>query len=161
MSGDTSAIIGFVEFDLDQNEVTGGGSVVDVFRQDGGTTALGVDATVDMSLFGADSTVAVYDSLAQVTGRIKPVFAGRSLTIRVPRAMLANDDGYVDAAAIAGSVHRPTDFAPQGGHLTLDNPAQAVASRAYTAATHAGADHDRVTKTARPRFRFTKAWKRD
>ena len=144
MSGDTLAIIGFVEFDLDQAEATGGGSVVDEFRSDGGTAALGVDATVDMSLFGADSTVAVYDALARVTGRIKPVFLGRSLTIRVPRAMLANDDGYLNAATIIGRLHRPTDFAPQAGHLTLGNPNLAVASSRMP---------------ARPRLHVAKVWR--
>jgi hypothetical protein len=119
MSGDTSAIIGFVEFDLDQNQVSGVESVVDHFRQDGGTTALGVDATVDFSIFASDSTVAVYDSLAHVTGRIKPVFSGKSITMRIPRALLQNDDGFVNAAAIIGAIHRPTDFVPQTGHLTL------------------------------------------
>jgi hypothetical protein len=119
MSGDTAAIIGFVEFDLDQNQVSGVESVVDHFRQDGGTTALGVDATVDFSIFASDSTVAVYDSLAHVTGRIKPMFSGKSITMRIPRALLQNDDGFVNAAAIIGAVHRPTDFVPQTGHLTL------------------------------------------
>lgn len=122
MSGDTTAIIGFVEFDLDQNLATGGESVVDHFRLDGGSTTLGVDATVDMSQFAADSTVAVYDSQTRVTGRIKPLFEGRSITIRVPRAMLQNDDGFLNAATIIGAIHRPTDFTPQVGHLTLDAP---------------------------------------
>jgi hypothetical protein len=122
MSGDTTAIIGFVEFDLDQDFTTGGESVVDHFRLDGASATMGVDATVDMSRFAADSTVAVYDSRTHVTGRIKPVFEGKSITIRVPRAMLQNDDGFLNAATIIGAIHRPTDFAPQVGHLTLDAP---------------------------------------
>jgi hypothetical protein len=59
--------------------------------------------------------------------------------------LMANDDGYLGAAAIIGSVHRPTDFAPQGGHLTLANPAQAVAARASGEAVQ-------------PRFHLAKAW---
>jgi hypothetical protein len=60
------------------------------------------------------------------------VFASHSLTIRVPRAMLQNDDGFLNAAAIVGSIHHPTDFVPQTGHLTLGAPALAVASRMAT-----------------------------
>jgi plastocyanin len=128
VSGDTSAIIGYVEFDLDQDTVSGGGSVVDEFRNNRGSAALGVDATVDLTLYGADSTVAVYDTLLNVVGRVKPVFDGHRITIRVPRALIGNDDGVLNAAAIVGSTRRPTDFVPNDGHLTLGGAAQAVAS---------------------------------
>ena len=49
-SGDTTAIIGFVEFDLDQDVATGSESVVDHFRPDAGSATLGVDARVDKSV---------------------------------------------------------------------------------------------------------------
>jgi len=123
-SGDTSAIIGYVEFDLDQNELSGGGSVVDEFRNNQGAAHLGVDATIDLTLYDpTDSSVAVYDTLVHVVGRVKPVFEGHRITIRVPRSLIGDDDGSLSAAAIVGSTHRPTDFAPNDGHLTLGGAA--------------------------------------
>ena len=140
MSGDTSAIIGVLELDLDQREASGGESVLDHFRHDGGAAGMGVDATVDLSLYAADSSVAVYDTLVNVVGRVKPVFSGHSITIRIPAAMVGNDDGLLYAAVIIGSTKGPTDFAPQSGHLVLgDDPLVAptviaAARRQHTAA---------------------------
>ena len=39
--------------------------------------------------------------------------------VRVPRSMLGDDDGYVNAAAIVGIVGAPSDIVPAEGHLTL------------------------------------------
>jgi len=126
MSGDTAAIIGYVELDLDQSVATGGGSVVDEFRHDGGSADLGVDLSVDLSIYDADSTVAVYtiDSHfdPHVAGRIRPVFAGHSVTLRLPRGLLGDDDGTFNAATLIGSQHRPTDFMPQAGHMSFSLP---------------------------------------
>lgn len=144
-SGDTSAIIGYVEFDLDQNEASGGGSVVDEFRNNQGAAHLGVDATVDLTLYDADSSVAVYDTLLHVVGRVKPVFEGHRITIRVPRALIGNDDGSLSAAAIVGSTHRPTDFAPNDGHLTLGG----TAARQLLSARAAAAERRRASAAAR------------
>ena len=59
------------------------------------------------------------------TGKAKVTIGGRRLTIRVPAALIGNDDGYVDAAVIVGNQGRsPTDFAPQTGHLSLQAPTQ-------------------------------------
>jgi hypothetical protein len=127
-SGDVSAVIGFLDLDLDQNPATGGIAVADEFRTDGGSTQLGVDARVDLSEFAGDFTVAVSDSHGIVVGRVRPVFDGRRITIRIPRALLGNDDGFLNAAAIVGSAGRPSDFVPNSGHLTLDG-ARASSSR--------------------------------
>ena len=119
MSGDPDALIGFVDLDLDQNASTGGISVVDEFRHDGGHTGLGVDERIDASSFGADSTVAVTDAAGAEIGRVKPAFRGRLITFHLPNALLHGDDGVLDAVAIVGSAARPDDFAPQSGHLSL------------------------------------------
>jgi hypothetical protein len=39
--------------------------------------------------------------------------------VRVPRSILADDDGYVSAAAIVGIVGAPSDIVPAVGNLTL------------------------------------------
>lgn len=136
MSGDSTAIIGDVELDLDQDSVSGGGSVVDAFRHATGSTGLGVDLTIDLTRYAADSSVAVFDSLAVVKGRVRPVFAGHRIAIRIPRALIGNDDGFLNAAAIMGSAKSPTDIVPNNGHLTLSDPTL-VAHATLSATAHA------------------------
>jgi hypothetical protein len=117
--GDPNALVGLVEFDLDQNFATGKLGILDQLRQDGGSTGLGVDAGINISTMTADSTVTVYDMGGNPTGRAKVTLGGRRITIRVPSALIGNDDGYLDAAVIVGNGKSPTDFAPQTGHLSL------------------------------------------
>jgi hypothetical protein len=61
----------------------------------------------------------VTDALGNQTGRVRPTFDGHRITIVIPKALLANDDGYLNAAAVAGVVGRATDMIPDRGHLTL------------------------------------------
>jgi plastocyanin len=119
VSGDALATIGFIDLDLDQDPATGGAAVADEFRRDGGSTGLGVDARVNLSDYAADGTVALTDALGNQTGRVRPTFDGHRITIVIPKALLANDDGYLNAAAVAGVVGRATDMIPDRGHLTL------------------------------------------
>lgn len=119
MNGDPSAAIGFLDLDLDQDPATGGTAVADEFRRDGGSTGLGVDARVNLALYAADGSVAVTDAVGNQTGRVTPTFDGHRITILIPKALLANDDGYLNASAVAGVVGRATDMIPEGGHLTL------------------------------------------
>jgi hypothetical protein len=117
--GDPNALVGLVEFDLDQNRATGKLGYVDQLRKDGGATELGVDAALNLSQIAADSTLFVYDMGGNATGKAKVTFGGRRITIHVPAATIGNDDGYVDAAVIVGNGRSPTDLAPQAGHLSL------------------------------------------
>jgi len=121
--GDPNALVGLVEFDLDQNVATGKLGILDQLRSDGGKTEMGVDAGLNLTTIRADSTVLVYDMGGNGIGRAKVELAGRRIIIHVPSALLANDDGYVDAAVIVGNSKSPTDFAPQRGHLSLPRPA--------------------------------------
>src|SRR2546422_2174574 len=50
------------------------------------------------------------------TGSVRPRFQGRRITVRVPRALLGNDDGFLNAATVVGSESEPTDIAPENGH---------------------------------------------
>lgn len=128
-SGDTTAMIGYVGFDVDQDSTTGDlASIVDEFRPDSGSTGLGVEYEIELVDYAQDSTVTVTGS-SGTTGRVKPVFSGNHITVRIPRALLGNDDGYLNAAAIVGNNHSPNDIIPESGHLTLSGMGQAATQR--------------------------------
>jgi hypothetical protein len=122
VSGDEDALIAFVDLDLDQDATTGLKPVSDDHRPDGGSSGTRSDARVNLSVYGADSTVEVTGPHG-LAGRVKPVFEGRHVTVRVPRAMLDNDDGFLNATALVGNSTTPTDIIPEVGHLTLGPPA--------------------------------------
>lgn len=124
-AGDPNALVGLVEFDVDQNVTTGKLGILDQLRSDGGKTGMGVDAGLNLTTIRADSTVLVYDSGGNGIGRAKVEIGGRRIIIHVPAALLGNDDGYVDAAVIVGNSKSPTDFAPQSGRLSLPRPTSA------------------------------------
>ena len=119
MNNDTSAVIAFLDLDLDQQPSTGAGSTVDEFRSDGRSTGLGVDATVNFNDLADDGTVAVVDAQGRTLGRVKPTFEGRRIRVHLPSSVLANDDGFLNAAAIVGRRSRPSDIVPNDGHLSL------------------------------------------
>lgn len=145
MSGDTTAVIGYVGFDVDQDSTTGPlSSTVDEFRPDPtGSTGLGVEYELTLVGYAADSTVAVLDS-AGVAGRVKPVFNGNRITVRIPKAFLGNDDGFLNAAAIVGNNHSPNDIIPENGHLTLNGMGPVAPYRPYVSALRAGPLERRV-----------------
>ena len=120
VTGGTNVVVGFIDLDTDQDSTTGTGSAVDLFRPDGGSTGMGVEYYVDLFGYNADSTVFVYDALAGTpTGSVRPRFQGRRITVRVPRALLGNDDGFLNAATVIGSGSEPTDIAPENGHVRV------------------------------------------
>lgn len=118
-SGDTNAMIALVDFDTDQDSTTGVVTQVDEFRLDGGSSGMGSEFTLDLANYDPDSSVAVYAAAGTATGRVKPVFAGKTVTITIPRALLGDDDGFLNAAAIVGSFASPSDIVPESGHLQL------------------------------------------
>lgn len=116
--GDPSGLIGEVELDLDQNVATGHGAVTDEVRTDHGSTGLGVDATIVFGPFIGDSSVVTNVDLTEV-GRAETSYSGHRVTIKVPRALLRDDNGWLNAAVVVGHSLSATDFAPQSGHLTV------------------------------------------
>jgi hypothetical protein len=125
VSGGDSALIAFIDLDLDQNQATGFLPVADNHRPDGGSSGTGSDARVNLTVFGADSTVEVVGPLG-LAGRVKPVFQGHRVTIRIPRAVLGNDDGFLNATALVGNSSTPTDIIPEQGHLTIGETTQSM-----------------------------------
>jgi hypothetical protein len=118
MAGGDSALIAFVDLDLDQDATTGFEPVADAHRPDGLSSGTGSDARVNLSVFGTDSMVDVVGPRG-LAGRVKPVFQGHQVTIRVPKAVLGNDDGLLNAIALVGNSTTPTDIIPERGHLTI------------------------------------------
>jgi hypothetical protein len=119
LSGDSDAVIAFVDFDTDQDSATGVVSTVDEFRPNSASTGMGVDYSLDLSRYELDSTVAVVDSLGTVMGQVRPVFSGKHIAVRIPFALLGGDDGNLAAAAIVGTLASPSDIVPETGHLSL------------------------------------------
>jgi hypothetical protein len=128
-SRDPSALLAFVDLDVDQDFSTGSPAMADEFRQDGRSTELGVDARINLAAPDENGRIAVTDGFGLETGRVTPVYAGKRVTVRVPTTMLADDDGYVSAAAIVGVAGAPSDIVPEVGHLTL-NPSNQSEDRA-------------------------------
>lgn len=119
VSLDDTATLAFVDFDTDQSAATGISSIVDDNRPGTGATGMGVDYFVDIADFNLDSTVNVVNASFVVTGTLRPTFNGKQITVRIPRAMLGGDDGFLNAAAIVGTAIEPTDIVPENGHLKV------------------------------------------
>lgn len=117
-SGDANAMIGFVSFDTDQNATTGFTPTIDEFRADNGSSGVGAEFELDLANYDQNGTVAVR-SATGTTGRIKPAFSGKQVTVRIPKALLGDDDGFLNAAAIVGTLGEPNDIVPESGHLQL------------------------------------------
>jgi hypothetical protein len=123
-SRDSNAMIAILDFDTDQDSTTGNPATIDEFRRDSATSGMGSDFQVPLADFDADSTVPVFNESATMTGRVKPVYSGNKVSVRIPRALLGNDDGYLNAAAIVGTQASPSDIVPERGHLELSAAAR-------------------------------------
>lgn len=113
-----NAVGAFVDLDVDQDGATGSSGVVDFFRPPRpGDTGLGTEFVVNLRL---DGTVVVNDAeTEQEAGEIDAQFSGRVVTFTVPYALIGNDDGNVDLAAIVGTRFDATDITPDTGHVQL------------------------------------------
>lgn len=124
-SGDSNAMIAFVEFDTDQDSTTGFTSTVDDFRPNLGSTGMGAEYQLSLVSYAPDSSVPLFNQFGVAVGRVKPVFSGKRVTVRIPREMLGGDDGFLNAASIVGTLNSPSDIIPETGHLQLDPAASA------------------------------------
>jgi len=147
-SGDPNAMIGFVDFDTDQDPSTGVGTAVDEFRRDGGSTGMDADYILLLTAYAADSSVPVFKASVGEVGRVKPVFNGKQVSIRIPKALLGNDDGFLNAAAIVGVSGGASDIVPDNGHLELTETPPAAMSRSGVSAVPRGAS-EAVTRGVR------------
>ena len=122
VTGDSDAAYGEIDFDTDQSITTGTTSYVDVFGP--GSSGMGVDYVVDLFDYTPDSLVPVLrynatDSTYSTVYSFRPTFSGNRISGRIPLSALGNDDGFLDAAIIVGTLREPTDIAPNSGHLKV------------------------------------------
>jgi len=122
VSGDSDAVYGEIDFDTDQNLATGTTSYVDVFGP--GSSGMGVDYVLDLFDYTLDSLVPVLrynanDSTYSTVYSLRPTFSGKRISGRIPLSALGNDDGFLNAAIIVGTLREPTDIASNSGHLKV------------------------------------------
>jgi len=122
-SNDTSALAvgGYLDIDADQNSSTGFQAASDYFRpaSDAGSSGLGDEYLVYLfqNPNGSFTVWDVNDSL----GTVMPTYDAHSITFAIPYALIGNDDGNVNLAAVVGLIE-PTDIGPSNGHMTLGDP---------------------------------------
>ena len=147
VSGDSDAVYGEIDFDTDQSSVTGTTSYVDIFGP--GSSGMGVDYVLDLFDYTPDSLVPVLrynanDSTYSTVYSFRPTFSGKRISGRIPRRALGNDDGFLNAAIVVGTLREPTDIAPNSGHLkvggtgtvaTVDTKAGTITARRTDAQT--------------------------
>jgi len=47
------------------------------------------------------------------------VFSGKRVSFRITKAMLGNDDGFVNVSVVVGNNLEATDIAPNAGHIKV------------------------------------------
>ncbi len=120
-SGIHNAVVGYIDFDTDQNPSTGITSNVD--GNSPYTTGLGVDYFVELFDYNSSTRdTPVEDASSNVVGRVPVIFTSRSFMVMIPLAMIGNN-GKVNTATVLGTVHEATDAAPNGGYLTSSQAA--------------------------------------
>jgi hypothetical protein len=113
--GRSNSLDGFVDLDLDENAATGIPGAVD---EVGGATGLGADVYLDLRDLTSTS-VNLYEAGSSTGTAVPATFATTSVTIRVPRALLRDDDGRFRLSALVANPDGPTDFIPNTGFLTV------------------------------------------
>lgn len=109
-----NSVVGFVDFDLDQNSATGDNpGAVDTFRPSIGAplSGLGVDAFVDLgSDISHPGLLDLYVANA-IVGTAAVTYTPTSLSFSFARSLFGGA-GVVDFAAIVGDFQAPTDSLP-------------------------------------------------
>jgi len=138
-----NAVYGVVDFDVDQNPNTGLKPDADFVRPDTGTSGIGSDYELDLVDVNPDSTFSIVDTLFNTVGAVHATFSGKTISVRIPRALLGGDDGFLDAVADVYTINEPTDIVPNSGHLRVGTtgPAPPITAAAATAVRQKGSFH--------------------
>ncbi|MFI5207189.1 MAG: Ig-like domain-containing protein [Gemmatimonadales bacterium] len=132
-SGLANAVGGYIDLDTDQDPTTGAEAITDAFGPPGTQSGLGIEYYVVLFVDPLGRASIVNIQTGAITGLVSPTFGDSSMTLRIPLAMLGNDDGNMNVAATVGSVSVPTDVVPNVGHLTLGTSGQVGGKRSSAA----------------------------
>jgi len=114
----TASLVGYVEFDADQDPNTGFAGTADGFCPT--TSGLGIDFFLDLfSYDAATGTSPLYDENGSLVSDVATIFTSNSVMLTFPYASMGSANGVVDAVTVIGTVPEPTDCAPDGGYLTV------------------------------------------
>ena len=117
-SGSPSALMGFVDLDLDRQGATGDVALVDFLT--GGSSGLGGELFLDLSTYAAGAVDLVRSSGfaggGGVVGRVPTTLLGSTLTVRIPHTLLGSD-ANLHTAAVVGDDAAITDLVPEGTFL--------------------------------------------
>jgi hypothetical protein len=112
-AGTGQEVVGFIEFDTDENATTGFSGGVDFFCPN--FAGIGVDATLDMfSVSGGFATIVPSGDLVPI------IFNDNSFTAVIPLSALGGDNSF-NFAKVLGTFAEPTDCAPNGGSIHSPN----------------------------------------
>lgn len=107
-AGAPNSVVGLIEFDVDQNPLTGIAPLQNGFFT---PANLGIDYFVD--LFDEQVNPGVLNIVEALTdttvGTVAAIYNANSIEMLIPLALLGGDDGVMDATAIVGSFLQPTD----------------------------------------------------
>jgi hypothetical protein len=118
---ESRTLIGYVDFDLDENPLTGEPPFMNNF---GGSAPQGVEASLFFSASTTPSVTLIVGST--FASNVEMIAAGDSVRFVVPLSML-NDDGNLTITTIVGTPDRPTDFAPNALVFVSRRPSAAAA----------------------------------
>jgi hypothetical protein len=120
-AGGTTHVVGFVEFDTDQDAATGVLSNAAAFCPGGGPS--GIEFYVNLFTRNANGTYDVVNAVtAAKSGEATPSVSGNTLTLTVPLSAMGNDDGATNMDTVLGNGAEPTDCAPDAGGAVITRP---------------------------------------
>lgn len=119
----SNAVLGIIDFDLDDDPSTGVHAIADDF---GGTSHIGADwsLVLDDSTAGpADRRVAMVNLATNAVARVPVSYDGSTVVARIPLALLhARAQAHVRMVSVFGSMERASDIAPNEGSLEFELP---------------------------------------
>jgi hypothetical protein len=112
--GAPNFLVGYFEFDIDDNVSTGGPYLSTVY---GGSGSLGMDYR--LTLYGSDAGIS-NETTSQPPNPvpIQVTYSGNTVVLRVPMSLLGNDDGNFSLVGVFGTLDHATDLFPNSGFAT-------------------------------------------
>ncbi len=109
-SGSLDALVGVIEFDVDQDMLTGIPSLQNAFSPPFAMLGSGIEYVIDLfSEVAQPGFVNITDMNGLLQGTIPVTYTDNSISGAIPLSLLGNDDGLVDFAGVIGTVTQPTD----------------------------------------------------